>query len=369
MTSGSRRPSPRLDQSATASSAGSPVPWVSDAADGEDERVGGGEVEAAAGVAVVAGGGDDDDAGLPGLLDGPRERLALVAVVVVRADREGDARGRRGRWPAGCGRSSRCASSSRVRLVMPSALAALTLTSRAPGATPATMPARCVPWPKASRLRRSASRASLEKSGPLTTLPAAPRPSTGVIPESIRATSTPAPSAASRSAPIVSRTSSRVVADVGDLARRRAASSSRGGRGRRRRLDSSSSLRVTKGRSTTTARTPRARRTARTERDGTRATTPSIRRTRWVTLPPAAATARAEPSPTTTTGTLRSRAEADAATRRVQRSEAIRPAASTMPRPRPSHRTPNTTRGLATGESYCRAHRCSSEVESVRRCD
>ena len=80
---------------------------------------------------------------------------------------------------------------------MPSALAALTLTRRACGATPAMMPARCVPWPKASRWRSAGSRRSKEKSGPLTTLPGAARSPTGVMPESISATSTPSPPASS----------------------------------------------------------------------------------------------------------------------------------------------------------------------------
>ena len=96
----------------------------------------------------------------------------------------------------------------------PSALAALRLTRRACGATPAMIPARCVPWPNASRWRSSGRRASNEKSGPLTILPGAARSSTGVMPESISATST-SPPESSASAPIVARTSRSVVASAG----------------------------------------------------------------------------------------------------------------------------------------------------------
>ena len=102
--------------------------------------------------------------------------------------------------------------------VEPSLSATLTLTMRAwarPGALPgvvaaATMPARCVPWPKASRLRSSSTSASTERSGPLTTRPASEP--TGETPESTRATSVRPPEASS--APIVPRRLSSVVLTV-----------------------------------------------------------------------------------------------------------------------------------------------------------
>ena len=59
---------------------------------------------------------------------------------------------------------------------------------------PAMMPAMCVPWPKASRWRRSAACDSNDRSGPLTTFAGSSSPATGATPVSIRATSTPRPS-------------------------------------------------------------------------------------------------------------------------------------------------------------------------------
>ena len=50
-----------------------------------------------------------------------------------------------------------------------------------------------VPWPKVSWLRRLAACDSNDRSGPLTTLPAWPRPLTGAMPESISATPMPWP--------------------------------------------------------------------------------------------------------------------------------------------------------------------------------
>ena len=108
----------------------------------------------------------------------------------------------------------------------PSAPAALTLTRRAPGATPrkpeassspAMMPATWVPCPKVSRWARCESRLWLEKSGPCTTLPAAASAGTGTMPVSITATSTPAPVPAD-CAPIAWRTSSSEVPGVAAVA-------------------------------------------------------------------------------------------------------------------------------------------------------
>ena len=93
----------------------------------------------------------------------------------------------------------------------PSATATLMLTSRAPGAIPSTrsgrrswsppahassaatmMPAKWVPWPLVSRVRKSGLAASKEKSGPRITL-LWRSPSTSTTPVSMRAMSTPAP--------------------------------------------------------------------------------------------------------------------------------------------------------------------------------
>src|SRR5918995_5211984 len=54
-------------------------------------------------------------------------------------------------------------------------------------------PAMCEPWPNVSRPRRSASKASSEKSGPRTSLRSPASIPTPITPESMRATSTPAP--------------------------------------------------------------------------------------------------------------------------------------------------------------------------------
>ena len=79
---------------------------------------------------------------------------------------------------------------------------------------------RCRPGACHGRTRRGGAarglRASKEKSGPLTTRPGSARSPTGVMPESISATSTPSPLASRRSAPIVRRTSASVVASAGD---------------------------------------------------------------------------------------------------------------------------------------------------------
>ena len=75
------------------------------------------------------------------------------------------------------------------------------------------MPARCVPWPKASRLRSSSTRASSEKSGPLTTRPASEP--TGETPESTSATSMPLAAGAGRRRPCRCRMSSVVLATAG----------------------------------------------------------------------------------------------------------------------------------------------------------
>ena len=56
--------------------------------DGDQERIGGGQVESTRAVGLVAGGGDDGDAAAPQLLGGVGERLAHVGAARVHAERE-----------------------------------------------------------------------------------------------------------------------------------------------------------------------------------------------------------------------------------------------------------------------------------------
>ena len=58
---------------------------------------------------------------------------------------------------------------------------------------PAISPAMNVPWPNVSRFVRLGAWDSSERSGPYATLSAPSRPGTGETPESMRATSMPAP--------------------------------------------------------------------------------------------------------------------------------------------------------------------------------
>ena len=173
---------------------------------------------------------------------------------------------------------------------MPSWSATLTLTTRAWGATAAMMPARCVPCPKASRLRSSSIRASSEKSGPSTTWPASA--ASGETPESISATSAGPPLAVS--APTVARSVSSVVLGV---------------------AGASLVERSVKRRSALTERTPGVPRSARTALRGTRAENPRMSGISRSTRPPRPCTARSGPLPVpasfrTTTRKLRGCADA-----------------------------------------------------------
>ena len=103
------------------------------------------------------------------------------------------------------------AESTCARLVSPSEPATLRLTMRAPGATPAKpvtgsrpaiRPARWVPWPKVSSVASRRLRRSEEKSGPWITRPGSASEPTGTTPESISATSTPAPRGAPATMPL-----------------------------------------------------------------------------------------------------------------------------------------------------------------------
>ena len=182
------------------------------------------------------------------------------------------------------------------------------------------------------------------------------------MPESISATSTSSPVRRARRRRSWCGPRASVVASAGvpSVAARVSPSSASA---------SSSSLRVVNAWSTTTERTPASAAHRRaTERDGTLAITPSIRRTRCVTLPPAALTAAAEPLPTTTTGTPRSRAKAEETRKSEQRSAAISPSgedeATASAVPADAVHNPRPVRG---GKLNSTAHWCSSWVESIRR--
>ena len=171
-------------------------------------------------------------------------------------------------------------------VVEPSAPAALTLTRRAPGATPrkpeawsspAMIPATCVPCPKVSRWARSRSRLWLEKSGPCTTLPAAASAGTGTMPVSITATSTPAAGGA------------RLRRRRSPRARRRA--TCRASRRRLLRLGRCSAQPLMRS-SPTTATTPAVAPRARSEPAGTCATKPLTTGSDCPTVPPLCSTAR-----------------------------------------------------------------------------
>jgi len=67
------------------------------------------------------------------------------------------------------------------------------LLASAPGSLAPISPAMKVPWPNPSRYWLEPAWESSERSGPLTTFPSPASPWTGLMPESIRATSIPAP--------------------------------------------------------------------------------------------------------------------------------------------------------------------------------
>ena len=168
--------------------------------DREEVRVSGRRREAGrAGRATVTGGDDDHHSGLPGLLGRVRDDVGLVRRSGVDAERQVDDADVHAvvlavlHRPVDGGKHLGCVNGAhRVgdAHVDDARFGAMPVKPEA-GSLPAMMPAMCVPCPYVS-LCAYGVRASNDRSGPLTTLPAV-SPATGAVPESISATSTGVP--------------------------------------------------------------------------------------------------------------------------------------------------------------------------------